>query len=492
MRRLSEEALSGLPAGVTVPGYDRTYCGVGIVHLGIGAFHRAHQAVYTDDVLAIDGGDWAIVGVSLRDAGMRERMGPQDGLYSVTVRSGGEERQRVIGAVKGVLFGPEDPRALLALLAAPSTRIVSLTVTEKGYCREPSSGALLRDDPEVRRDLEHPDSPVTALGTLVRALDLRRQGGLPPFTVLSCDNLPDNGTSLRRVALEFAGLVSTELAAWIEASVAFPCTMVDRIVPAMTEEALGEVAASLGCRDEAAVVTEPFTQWVIEDHFTLGRPAWEKAGALLVPDVAPYEVMKLRLLNGAHSTLAYLGYLGGMEHIADCMAHDDLRAFIGALLREEISPTLAPPPGFDVPGYIDDLLARFANPVLRHRTWQIAMDGSQKLPQRLLGAIRERLEDGLPIPRLTLAVAGWVRYACGTDLAGGAIDVRDPLADLLRGRLQPVMEDPEALAGAALGVREVFGAELGDHGPFRAALARGLATIAERGPLASAAMLAAP
>lgn len=485
MKRLRQETLPDLNADVAVPAYDREACGIGIVHLGIGAFHRAHQAVYTDDVLAGGADDWAIVGASLRGRNVFDRMAPQDGLFTMTSRSAEGDRHRVIGSVRRVVYAPDDQGTLLALMAAETTRIVSLTVTEKGYDREPSNGTLLHENPGIRHDIAHPKDPGTALGYLVRALDLRRLAGVPPFTVLSCDNLPDNGQSLRKVVMELAGLVSSELAEWIATSVAFPCTMVDRIVPAMTEETLTEIASSLGCRDEAAVVTEPFTQWVIEDNFTLGRPAWGKAGALLVPDVAPYELMKLRLLNGAHSTLAYLGYLGGLETVADSMSNDDLRRFVGDLMREEILPTLVPPPGFDVLNYIAELLERFANPALQHRTWQIAMDGSQKLPQRLLGTIRDRLNENLPISRLALAVAGWVRYATGTDLAGGMIDVRDPLADLLRARFQPCREDSQALADAALGVTEVFGADLGQSGTFRSALVYGLSSIAAKGTLGS-------
>lgn len=489
MTRLNETTMKLLPAKVRRPHHDRARSGIGIVHLGIGAFHRAHQAVYTDDALALEGGDWSIAGASLRGQSVHDQLAPQDCLFTVTALSGAGSESRVIGAVRDVLFAPGNPAKLIALMAAPSTRIVSLTVTEKGYSRDPASGRLLADDPDIVHDLANPSAPRTAIGYLVRALERRQRLGLPPFTVLSCDNLPDNGQSLRRVVLEFAGLASEPLADWISENVAFPGTMVDRIVPAMTEAGLDRVATSIGCRDEGAIVTEPFTQWVIEDNFPEGRPAWEKVGALLVDDVAPYELIKLRLLNGAHSSLAYLGYLGGLEYVADCMASDPLRGFISALMRAEISDTLTPPAGFGLDAYIDALLDRFANPTLYHRCWQIAMDGSQKLPQRLLGTIGDRLAAGKSVDRLALAVAGWVRYASGTDLNGQAIDVRDPLSEMLQARFSPHLDDPMALTDAALGVDEVFGRDLAANGDFREALFRQLAVLQADGSMRAVARL---
>lgn len=490
MTRLSAAALAQLPPHIHPPAYERSACGIGIVHLGIGAFHRAHQAVYTDDILAEDGSDWAIAGVSLRSKGVQSQLMPQDGLYTVTALSGDARDCRVVGAVREVIFAPEAGKKLLDLMAAQGTRIVSLTVTEKGYYRDPAHGGLLREDPAIKRDLANPEAPATAIGLIVRALDMRRQNGTPPFTVLSCDNLPDNGASLRRVVLEYAKILSPELAQWIEMHVASPCTMVDRIVPATTEDGLAGVAADIGCRDEGAVLTEPFSQWVIEDNFPLGRPAWEKAGAMLVDDVAPYELIKLRLLNGPHSAMAYLGYLGGLVYVSDCMENTALRRFTAALMHEEIKPTLTAPAGFDIDAYIDALLARFSNPSLHHKCWQIAMDGTQKLPQRLLGTIGERLDAGLPVKRLALAVAAWVRYASGTDLQGNEIDVRDPLAETLRARFAPHLGDAEALAGAALGLGDVFSPKLAVDAAFRSALVESLNALEADGALGAAEKLA--
>jgi len=492
MNHLSHLTLPNLPANILRPSYDRDVCGIGIVHLGAGAFHRAHQAVYSDRVLEQDGGDWSIIGASLRGKGVYDQLTPQDGLFSVTSRSGAGNDTRVVGALKSILYAPDDPGALLARMAAESTRIVSLTVTEKGYCRHPASGGLIDDDPDIAHDLQNPENSRTAIGFLVRALDLRRRSGVAPFTVLSCDNLPDNGRSLRQVAVEFAGQVSDDLGAWIVDNACFPCTMVDRIVPATTKDDLAFISTALGCTDAGAVFTEPFTQWVIEDSFTLGRPAWEKAGALLVDDVAPYELMKLRLLNGAHSSLAYLGYLSGFEYVSDCMDNRPMRDFISALMRIEIGETLVPPSGFDRDAYTGDLLARFANPALKHRCWQIAMDGSQKLPQRLLGTIRDRLGRGLPIDRLALAVVAWLQYASGQNLEGAKIDVRDPLAVRLRTRLQPCLGNSETMIDTALGVVEVFGNDLATHPAFRGILVNALISLETHGALGAVARVAVP
>ncbi|MBB4301001.1 fructuronate reductase [Rhodobium orientis] len=485
MKRLSSAVLSDLPERVSVPAYDRAAVGIGIVHLGIGAFHRAHQAVYTDDVLAKHGGDWAISGVSLRSKTVHDQLDPQDGLFSVTALDGEGRDCRIVGSVKEVIFAPDDKLRLFDLMAAPTTRIVSLTVTEKGYYRDPSTGALLTNDPAIRADLVNVDNPATAVGLIVRALKLRRAAGTEPFTVLCCDNLPANGAALRQVVLDYARLHDSDLAAWIEETVRFPSTMVDRIVPATTEEGLAAVESQLDCRDEGAILTEPFTQWVIEDDFSAGRPAWEDVGAMLVDDVAPFEFAKLRLLNGPHSTLAYLGYLAGMEYVSDCMENSSLRRFVDTLMREDIRPTVTAPEGFDVDGYIDALQARFANPELHHRCWQIAMDGSQKLPQRLLGTVRDRLKEGASVARFGLVVAAWIRYASGVDLDGNTIDVRDPFSERFAERFTPLLSKPEALAEAALSMTEIFGKDLSEDATFRTAVTDGLKKLFADGAIAA-------
>jgi fructuronate reductase len=430
--RLSLNALCRLPPDCSRPAYDIGAVRVGILHLGIGAFHRAHQAVYLDDRLAAGEMDWGICGVSLRSPATADALAPQDGLYTMAIRSGAGERLRVIGSIHRILIAPHNPSALLDAMVDPGVRIVSLTVTEKGYCHDPATGDLRTDHPDIAADLARPERPRSTPGVLIEALRRRHAVGVKPFTVLCCDNLPQNGRTVGRILAEFAGARDSGLGRWVENEVACPSTMVDRIVPATGDADRAAIAARVGILDAWPVITEPFTQWVIEDRFGNGCPHFEDAGAELVADVAPYELMKLRLLNGSHSTLAYLGYLAGYETVSDVMEEPIFVRFVQSLMDEEVTPSLSLPAGANVAGYKGLLVERFANPALRHRTWQIAMDGSQKLPQRLLGTIRDRLAVGAPIPRLALGVAAWMRYATGTDERGHPIDVRDPLAERLR------------------------------------------------------------
>jgi fructuronate reductase len=483
--RLAPATLGRLAPAIERPAYDRARLPVGIVHLGLGAFHRAHQAVYTEDALARNFGPFGICGVSLRSAAVRDRLAPQGGLYTVVSRDAGAERLRVIGCLRELLVGPEDPPAVVRRIADPEVAIVSLTVTEKGYCHDPATGTLDAGHPDIRHDLEEPERPRSAIGALVAGLDWRRRQGRPPPTVLCCDNLPHNGRTLRGVALAFASLRDEALARWLEAAVAFPCTMVDRIVPATTEEDVAAVEARLGLRDEAPVVTEPFSQWVIEDRFTGPRPAWERGGAELVADVAPYEEMKLRLLNGSHSALAYLGWLAGFEHVFEVMAAPEFVTFVSRMMALEVAPTLSVP--VDLAVYQARLLERFANPAIRHRTAQIAMDGSQKLPQRLLGPIRDQLRRGGPIRHLALAVAGWMRYAAGRDEQGREIAVADPLADRLRAIGARAGGDPDGLVEGFLAIREVFGDNLPCEPRFVGEVTSGLRSLIERGARATVA-----
>ena len=426
--RLSNSTLHRLAANVKQPGYDRTQVRIGIVHLGIGAFHRAHQAVYMDSVLASGDNRWGILGVSLRSGDTKEAIEPQDGLYTVASRDGAGDSFRVIGSVAKVLVAPENPESVLAAMTDPDVRIVSLTVTEKGYCYSPATASLDESHADIVHDLAHPAAPRSAIGFIVEALARRRANGTAPFTLLSCDNLPSNGETLKRVVTRFAELRDAALGRYIGENIAFPSTMVDRIVPATTDADRTMAARATGLFDAWPIMTEPFTQWVVEDHFPSDRPAWEDFGATFVDNVDAFELMKLRLLNGSHSTLAYLGYLAGHETVSDVMKAEGFSAFIETMMDEEITSTLPPLPGFDLDAYKAQLRERFRNPALRHRTWQIAMDGSQKLPQRLLNTIRQRLEQNEPFDRLALGVAGWMRYATGVDEKGKPIDVRDPLA----------------------------------------------------------------
>lgn len=461
---LSNATLPALPKSVERPAYDRASVTPGIVHLGIGAFHRAHQAVYTDGILKIEPG-WGIIGASLRSADTRDALKPQDGLYTLAIRSGEGERLRVIGSVVDVVVASEERERLLAAMADPRIRIVSLTVTEKGYCHDPATGALNETHPDILHDLAVPHAPRAVPGLIIEAIARRRAAGTPPFTVLTCDNLPSNGKLVKRLLDRFAALRDPDLGAYVAGEIWCPATMVDRITPATTDEDRARIAKDLGVSDAWPVVTEPFSQWVIEDRFSAGRPAWDSAGAEFVSDVEPYELMKLRLLNGAHSSLAYLGYLAGYETVSDVMADPDFERFVRGLM-EEATPTLHVPASTDLAAYKAALIQRFKNPALRHRTWQICMDGSQKLPQRLLGTIRDCLELGRPFDRLALGVAGWMRYVTGIDEKGRAIDVRDPLAERLRGIADNAGPFAERLAPALIGIDAIFGRDLADDARF--------------------------
>lgn len=453
MRRLSNQTLAALPPSIAIPSYDRSALGSGIVHLGLGAFHRAHQAAYTDAVLATGDLRWGITAASLRSPETRDALAPQDGLYALEVR-GESDRIAIIGAVTRILVAPEDPAALVAAITAPATAIVSLTVTEKAYCRDPASGDLDTTHFDIRHDLEHPGSPRSAIGLIAAAIAHRRADGLVPFTILCCDNLPSNGRTVHRLLGQFAGLRDPDLAAFIEGEIACPDTMVDRIVPATTDADRARIAAALGMQDAWPVVVEPFTQWVVEDRFPAGRPAWEHAGATMVGDVGPFEAMKLRMLNASHSALAYLGYLAGAETVADAMKVPSLASF-AARVMDEAAVTL--PSNLDTAAYTRSLLERFRNPALQHRTWQIAMDGSQKLPQRVLATIAERLSKALPIETHAMIVAAWIRYVSGTDEAGRSIDVRDPLSGELARIAAGAGPVPERQAAAFLGIGQIFG-----------------------------------
>lgn len=420
--------LSDVAGKARRPGFDPARHATGIVHLGPGAFHRAHQAVCTDDALAIAGGDWRITGVSLRSTDVAETMNPQNGLYTLIERGSTGDSARVIAAIDRVLAGAAELPRALALMSDPKTRIVSMTVTEKAYGID---RAALRADPghpAVAADLARPEAPGGVLGLLVAALRRRRAEGIKPFTVLCCDNLPDNGGLLRAGVVDFARRLDPDLARWIEGEVPFPSTMVDRITPAATDRTRADALSFTGCEDQAAIETEPFTQWVIEDHFAQSRPAWDAAGALFVNDVQPFELMKLRMLNGAHSALAYAGFMAGCEHVRDVMARADFHRLVDRLMRNA-QATLPVLPGIDLDGYRRSLLARFENRAIAHKTAQIAMDGTQKLPQRLLAPAEQCLGAGGDIGTYAFAVAAWMRFCLGRNEAGEPYALNDPRQD---------------------------------------------------------------
>ncbi|WP_447758461.1 mannitol dehydrogenase family protein [Sphingopyxis fribergensis] len=409
-------AQTPLPASVQAPGYDRAVQAAGIVHIGIGAFHRAHQAVYTNDAMGAGDRDWGIVGVSLRSGDVAAQLNPQDGLYTVSTRSAAGSELRLIGAVQQVLVAADDPQAVIDAIAAPTTHIVSFTVTEKGYLRR-ADGSL---------DLAVAIGGSSLYRFVAAGLAARKAAGLRGVTLLSCDNLAGNGAVLRRSMREYLAAYHPDLSAWFDGECTCPATMIDRIVPATTEADRAAVEAALGARDEGAVVTEGFSQWVIEDDFAGPRPRWEKVGAELVADVAPYETAKLRMLNGAHSALAYIGLGRGHDYVHQAIADLEIQPVIERLMREEAAPTIDAAPGQDLAAYADALLGRFTNPALHHRLIQIAMDGSQKIPQRWLETLAWHQARGAHCPSLEVAITAWIAFLRSDH------PIDDPLADKLR------------------------------------------------------------
>ncbi|MBG0623290.1 fructuronate reductase [Enterobacter roggenkampii] len=473
-------ASTALPARVQQTRYDRQSLRSRIVHFGFGAFHRAHQALLTNRVLNEKGGDWGICEISLFSGDvLMSKLRAQDHLFTVLEKGAEGNEAIIVGAVHECLNAKLDSLpAIIEKFCEPQVAIVSLTITEKGYCIDPATGKLDLNNPRIVHDLENPSEPHSAPGILVEALHRRRERGLPAFTVLSCDNIPDNGHVVKNAVLGMAQKRSAGLSEWIDSHVSFPGTMVDRIVPAATEASLAEITDALGVEDPCAINCEPFIQWVVEDNFVAGRPEWEVAGVQMVQDVLPWEQMKLRMLNGSHSFLAYLGYLAGYAHINECMEDAAFREAARRLMLDEQAPTLRIK-DVDLTAYADSLIERFANPALQHRTWQIAMDGSQKLPQRMLDGIRVHLERNTPWSLLALGVAGWIRYVSGTDERGNAIDVRDPLSDKIRA-IVDASSDANRVH-ALLGLSEVFGHDLAHNRVFVEAVSQAYERITRHG-----------
>jgi len=457
----------------------------GIIHLGLGAFYRAHGAIYIGEAMPHSGGDWGIIGVSLMRSDQRDLLKPQGFAYTAVELAPTGEISQVINVLNDVLVTRENPTAVLQAMASPAIKIVSLTITEKGYCHEPSSGTLNRAHADIIHDIDHV-LPKSAVGFLVRALQMRRAAGVAPFTVLCCDNLPQNGQVVRSVVLELARLINPELADWIAQNCSFPSTMVDRIVPATSPEDITTLADKSGYLDRSPVIHEPFRQWVIEDDFVnKERPDFAAAGAQMVDDVTAFERMKLRCLNGTHSSLAYLGYLAGHETIFDTVSNPDFARYCQRLWSAEIIPSLNPPEGANLPDYAQALFERYSNPAIRHLTWQIAMDGSQKLPQRILGTIAENLAAERASPGLVLAVAAWMHYVGAVDETGQVIDVQDPLAELLKS-LSDSGKDAVAKVDALLSLREIFPESLAINPLFQNALYQAFSSLSKHGAQACA------
>ncbi|WP_431793038.1 mannitol dehydrogenase family protein [Xanthomonas oryzae pv. oryzae] len=449
--RLSATTLPQLPSAVLTPDYTLEHTRIGIVHLGAGAFHRAHQAVYIDDLLD-DDPSWAISAVSLHSPQLRDALRPQDGLYTLALLDQ-HPQLRVIGAIREVLCAADEHAAVLARLADPGVRLVTLTVTEKGYCL--AGDTLDLTHPDIAHDIANPANPRSAIGYLVAGLQQRMHSGTAPFTALSCDNLTDNGTLLERSVVRLAEQTDPALAEWIAQHATFPRSMVDSITPATDDALRMRVQDQLGVHDAWPIQRERYSQWVIEDRFCNGRPAFERAGVTLSEDLAGYARAKLRLLNAPHSTLAYLGSLLQLETVADAMRHSELAAFVETSMRAEIAPTLQSMEGFDAQRYSNAILARFRNPAIRHRLAQIAWDGSQKIPVRLLGTIGDALAAGQPMQRLCLAVAAWLHFI--RRQAHEGVPLVDPLNDALSALGRTTTGDARHDVAAFLTLDAVFG-----------------------------------
>ena len=448
---LNNATLATLPAEVKKPDYDRAERSRGIVHIGPGAFHRAHQAVYTDMAMAY-GGNWRITGVSMRSATLKQKLAGQDNLYSLVVLDN-EPYVQVIGAFDSVLVLNEDREAIMAALTDANTHIISLTITEKGYCLA-SNGELDTSHADIMHDLSNPDEPVSAVGLIVSALKHRFEQQQADITVISCDNLADNGKKLAKAVLQFAEKIQPELAHWIEQNIAFPCTMVDSITPATDEALISLAADKLGVEDAWPIQREGFTQWVVEDKFSGPRPAWEKVGVTFTDDVAAFENAKLRILNGTHSTLAYTGILLGKETVYEAISDSALEAFIGRLLSDEIIPSINAEGVMDLPAYAEDILNRYKNRHIRHLLAQIAWDGSQKLPFRVLNTVRDNLKLGQQAKLLCVPIAAWILFIAKR--ASDQEELVDPLAETLIGLANQHQGDLAALGAAVLNLPQVF------------------------------------
>jgi mannitol 2-dehydrogenase len=483
---LRQENLDRLPAGVPAPRYDRGALTSAIVHMSVGGFHRAHQAVYLDDLLGRgEAPGWGICGVGLlpQDARMRDVLRAQDCLYTVVERSAAGDRPRVIGSIHEYLLAPDDPGAVIERMASSVCRIVSLTITEGGYFVNQGTGQFDEGHPDIRHDLAPPRAPRTSLGLLAEALDRRRRAGLAPFTIQSCDNLQSNGAVARRMFLAFLERRDPSLREWVDRNGAFPNAMVDRITPVTTDAHRALVRDRFGIADGWPVVCEPFLQWVIEDRFPLGRPAWERAGVQLVPDVHPYEMMKIRLLNASHQALCYIGLLLGHRHVDQTMADPDIRRLVEVMMDREVTPLLPPVPGIDLAAYKRTLVERFSNPVLSDQLARIGAETSDRIPKFVLPSIREVLaRGGGPMQALTFTVATWFRtLAVDADVTGAPLPRSDPLLGELMRRARAGGEDPRPL----LELHDLFGDVLPASPAFVDLLHDQLRSLARDGPRAA-------
>lgn len=455
--KLNRKNLAALAPEVEVPVYDPSTLRQGIAHIGVGGFHRAHQAIYTEALLNRgEAREWGICGVGLRreDRAMQQALAAQDHLYTMLVL--GDEpglEVRVVGAINGMLLAEDSPAALIDKLADPAIRIVSLTITEGGYCIDDSTGEFMAHLPDIQHDLAHPQAPRSVFGFLCAALAKRRAAGTPAFTLMSCDNLPHNGAVTRKALLAFAHLADHELATWIDSHVSFPNAMVDRITPMTSDAHRAQLTERHGVEDAWPVVCEPFLQWVLEDKFVNGRPAWEKVGVQFTDDVTPYEEMKIKLLNGSHLALTYLGFLKGYRYVHETMNDPLFRRYVRTFMDLDVTPQLAAVPGIDLEGYKDTLIERFSNQAIADQLERVCSDGSSKFPKFIVPTLNRLIEDGRPLERAALVVAAWALYLKGVDETGTSYRIPDPRAEFC----QALVADDDQVRERVLGVEVIFG-----------------------------------
>ncbi|TVQ18608.1 MAG: mannitol dehydrogenase family protein [Spirochaetaceae bacterium] len=476
--QLGDRRLAELDPRVHVPGYERKKATASICHIGVGGFHRAHQAACTDAVLASGDLAWAICGVGItpNDAAMESALVAQDLLYTLVARDRNTIDVRVIGSIVEYHLAAGSPAAVLSRLASPETRIITLTVTENAYCFRGDTGELDFDNPGIQADLRSPRAPTTVIGYLTEVLSTLRSERRQPPTILSCDNLPHNGSRLKRLVMSYARELDPSLATYVEQEVSFPCTMVDRITPATREEDTAFLRSEYGIVDTWPVFCETFCQWIIEDSFSRGRPDWSTFGARFVPDVVPYELMKIRLLNGTHSALSYMSYLLGHRDVDRAMADSDVLAFVRGYMNE-LRPTVGDVPGIDLDEYTATLVERFSNSAIRDQVSRLAIDGSRKIPNSVADPLREMLIAGLPTGHIAFAIAAWIRYLWGSDEAGEPIEIVDPYAERIRAVAARCRTD----ALPFLSLREIFPPEVAANARFVTMVSRYLERIAGKG-----------
>lgn len=466
MNRLNQSVLDKLPVLVVKPTYNRESLLPGIVHLGVGAFHRAHQAFFTEAVLNKCGGDWGIVGCSLRSGDVRDQMKLQDCFYTLVEKVDEKESFQLVGAISDILVGPEEHQRVIEMMASDNIKIISLTITERGYCHDSQTGSIDFSLDEIAHDLKNLATPVSAIGYLVAALQLRHERGSKGVTLLSCDNLVGNGKVLKQVVLDFSRSLNPDLSDWILEHVTFPCSMVDRIVPATTAEDRNRLENILGVRDEAAVICENYCNWVIEDDFACGRPRWEEVGVHFVQDISPFEAMKLHLLNGAHSIMAYAGILSGFKYTHEVIAHPAFFNLINIYMDAEVSKSLDIPSSFDFHHYKSQLIERFQNTGIEHSLAQIAANGSLKLPQRWFPTLRFLINAESSINVLCFGIAAWILYINNIYEKGDLTQKSDAYSFDIARLCSDHKDDARAMVQAAVEFVPVFGTDLKDSSAF--------------------------